>query len=458
MMRRQQWLIPLVLGISAGGYYCLLYETVRANFLSVYGWLFLLFAGYLYILFQAPQKVFPHLPYSPPSSDLISFWLRPQSLIWAGIGFRFLAVFALPQLSDDYFRFVWDGRLLAQGINPFLQVPSAYIAEPELANSLGLTQELFDGLNSKEYFTIYPPILQGIFTLGAWIFPSNLMGHIWLMKSFVFLGEGLSLWMLYRLLTKMNLPQSWVGLYALNPLVIVELCGNLHFEALMIMGLIWAIWELANERWIRATIPFAIAVGSKLLPIMLLPLLIRRLGWGKAILFGAMVGLLTLLMFLPIMDWQTFLHLSQSVGLYFQTFEFNASVYYLVRWLGYQVTGYNIIQYSGPALALMTVVGIAIFSWKEKTDNLNRSMMWVFLIYFAFASIVHPWYSLSLIALSVCTSYRFPILWSILIPLSYATYRTTDYVEPLGLVAIEYGLLFLLIGIEVWKRQRLRDV
>ncbi|MEM7372023.1 MAG: hypothetical protein AAF587_25630 [Bacteroidota bacterium] len=457
MLRSQRWVLPLIYGLSGGIYYWLLFETVRQDFLTVYGFILILFLGYVFVLVHNSDSSFPLLGSSLKPPAVSSFWLHPHTLIVIGLGFRLLAVGALPQLSDDYFRFIWDGRLLAQGINPFLKVPSAYISDPELANTLGLTQSLYDGLNSKNYFTIYPPILQGIFTLGAWIFPHHVMGHIWLMKAFVFLSEGISLWILFRLLKKLALPLSWIGLYALNPLAIIELCGNLHFEALMIMGLLWAIWEFRCNRWLRASIPFAIAVGSKLLPIMLLPLLIKRLGWGKAIVFGLMVGLMTGLMFLPIMDWQTFLHLSESVGLYFQSFEFNASIYYLVRWAGFQLTGYNIIQSAGPVLAIFTILGIGLFAWKERTDQLSRSMMWVFLIYFSFASIVHPWYSLTLVALCVCTPYRFPIVWTMLIPLSYATYRTTDYIEPLWLVGIEYCLLAVVIGWELWQRRLNRE-
>ena len=433
MHRIPSWITLCVYLLSAGLYIWLLYDVPRHEFGMVYGVLFALFGGYFFVLFRSTSQSFSILPDTSIPNPPPDIWHSPQSLIIAGLSFRLIALFALPQLSDDYFRFVWDGRLLSQGINPFLQLPSELMASPEEAASLGLTEELYEGLNSKNYFTIYPPILQGIFSLGASLFPKDLYGHVLLMKCSVYLAEAASLLILLRLLRHMQLPLAWIGIYALNPLTIVELCGNLHFEALMIVGLLWAIWELRNNRWLRATIPFAIAVGSKLLPLMLLPLLIRRLGCWRAIAFGAIVVGLTTLMFLPILDLDTFLHLSESVGLYFQSFEFNASIYYLVRWVGYQFTGYNIIQSAGPWLAISTIAGILLLSWREQKDNLSRSMMWVFLIYFSLSSIVHPWYSISLIALCVCTPYRFPIIWSVLIPVSYATYRTTEYIQTHGL-------------------------
>lgn len=456
MFRQNSWSIPSIYLISGCLYSLLLYATPRQEFLQVWGILAALWLGYIAVLLQMKESPFPLLPLRwQESSRRDTFWFKPYSLIIIGLGFRLIALFALPQLSDDYFRFVWDGRLLAQGINPFLQLPSTYMENPTEALALGLTEELYQGLNSKDYFTIYPPILQGIFSLGATLFPDNLQAHLWLMKGCVFLAEAGSLWLIFRLLQKMKLPPAWLAIYALNPLAIVELTGNLHFEALMIMGLLWCIWELKQKRWKLATIPFAIAVGSKLLPLMLLPLLIRRLGWLRAIGFGALVLFWTGLMFLPILDVETFLHLQESVGLYFQSFEFNASIYYLVRWLGYQVTGYNIIQTAGPLLAGVTVLGIFVLTFLEKPVNLSRSMMWVFLFYLSLSSIVHPWYSITLIALCSLTRYRFPLIWSLLIPLSYATYRTSAYEESMWLVAVEYVLLLLAVIYELRMKEKL---
>jgi hypothetical protein len=424
---------------SAVLYGVLLYLTPRMAFgqlLTLFGGLMLLYLGLMWLAKQEPELK----------------WLRRgETLLLLGMAFRLIALFALPLLSDDYFRFVWDGRLLAAGVNPFELLPSEYLAQPQEMARLGLTEELFAGLNSPEYFTIYPPVLQAIFWLGAWLFPTNLYGHVIVMKAVVVLAEGGSLYLLLRLLRVWQKPEHWLGWYALNPLVIVELSGNLHFEALMIFGLIWAVWEWQQGRWMRAAIPFALAVASKLLPLMFMPLLIRRLGWQRSFLWGLMVAALCLLMAWPLFDLDTIQNLLQSIDLYFRKFEFNASVYYLVRWVGYQVMGYNIIQHAGPVLGGITVLGIlAISFWEKQPDftNLPRAMMWALGLYLLFASIVHPWYVCTLVALGSPGRYRFAMIWSGLAILSYATYRTTAYEESLGLVAVEY---LLVAGWLVWE-------
>ncbi|MEQ9229236.1 MAG: hypothetical protein RIF46_01035, partial [Cyclobacteriaceae bacterium] len=80
-------------------------------------------------------------------------------------------LFATPSLSDDFYRFIWDGRLLAHGIHPFAELPGFYL-DPSL-NIPGIDQSLFDNLNSKEYFTIYPPFAQLIFLISVLIFPKS---------------------------------------------------------------------------------------------------------------------------------------------------------------------------------------------------------------------------------------------------------------------------------------------
>jgi len=271
------------------------------------------------------------------------------------------------------------------------------------------------------------------------------------MKAWLVLAEIGSLFLLVKLLQQFDLPRHWVALYAFSPLVIVELSGNLHFEALMICFVLLSVWVLSRYSYWVASIPFALAIASKLLPLVFLPLLLRRLGWVKTILFSLLTGLWVLLLFVPLLDLETVAHLGESIGLYFQSFEFNASVYYLVRWWGYQAYGYNIIQSAGKTLAILVFLLIWVYvalENKPTTANLPQGMMWALFIYFSAASIVHPWYVCTLVALCSLTPYRFPLLWTALLPLTYFTYRTTAYTENLWLVGLEYLLLWVLL---IWE-------
>ncbi|TAE51756.1 MAG: hypothetical protein EAZ89_09665, partial [Bacteroidetes bacterium] len=392
-MHQNRYIFAAVALLSAFLYAALLYATPRSDFFQLTGIYALLFTGYIWVAQGA-------------SPGLSGKMLRIRQLLIPALLFRLLAMLALPQLSDDYFRFVWDGRLLAQGENPFLLTPEQWMAQPEAAARLGLEPSLFQGLNSPRYFTIYPPVLQFLFWLGAVLFPGNIYGHVLLMKVCVFAAECGSLWLILRLLQKLNLPPQRIALYAWNPLVVIELCGNLHFEALMVFFLLLAAWLLLRAGEQRGTqagrlyegasaLAFALAICSKLLPLMALPMLIRRIGLWPAVRYGLIAGLATLLMFLPLFDRETFLHLFSSVQLYFQKFEFNGSLYAIVRWWGYQERGYNIIEKAGKYLAAITAGGILLLALAERRPTVANwlpRMLWVWMVYLAMASIVHPWY------------------------------------------------------------------
>ncbi|MDX2284144.1 MAG: hypothetical protein NW241_08280 [Bacteroidia bacterium] len=426
-------LFRISLLLSAALLAWLLYGTPRSQF----GQLLLLFAG-LFALYGFQLGLLRRQDGTAGAGA----WIR--ELWWSGAALRLLACFALPALSDDYFRFVWDGRLLAHGVNPFLRTPEQWMQSPAEAAALGLDAALYAGLNSKAYFTIYPPLLQGIFYLAVRLAPDSVYGAVLGMKACILAAELCSLWLLLRLLRRAGLPESRLGLYALNPLVIAELCGSLHFEALMIACLLAAVWLLERRGWAASAAALAGAMAAKLLPLMVLPLLIRRIGWRKAFGYGAAAGGLLLLMFLPLYDPQLLRHLSESVGLYFRKFEFNASLYYLIRWAGYEIRGYNVIQIVGKYLAAATALGIlllAALERKPQAADWARAMLWAFLIYLSLSAIVHPWYVTTLAALSYGTRYRFAVWWTALLPLSYAAYQTAAYQEPLGLTALAYGLL-----------------
>ncbi|MGB0524738.1 MAG: hypothetical protein ACPGJS_17325 [Flammeovirgaceae bacterium] len=379
--------------------------------------------------------------------------LSMKWLIAVAIFSRLIFLFSIPALSDDYFRFIWDGLLSLNGINPFFELPSYYMQEgaPEVS---GITKALFDHLNSPNYFTIYPPVNQLTFALGALGYSGNdFLVSVVLMRLVLLFGEGLTIVYLIKICKHVGIDERKSMIYALNPLIIVELVGNLHFEAMMIAFLCMAIYHYLKGKLDLSAVFFALSVNSKLLPLMLLPLLLPRLGWIKSIRYYAIVGGLTLLCFTPFLSLEMIEHLSNSINLYFKSFEFNASLYYIVRWIGYEVTGYNIIAYAGRSLSLAVVISIfwMTFHPKYKQTPMIQLMFWAFACYLFASTIVHPWYISTLVFFAVMLRYQFPIYWSGLALLSYAAYQTDAYVENLWLVGLEYMVVFGVMGWEVWK-------
>ncbi len=449
-MSKQKSLNYFLLLLSFG-FYCLIafsidrYET--ASLLVSFGLLFLI---YIWVL-------------QSESETEISFW------IFAAVLFRLCFLFATPLLSDDFYRFIWDGRLLAAGIHPFAELPRYYI---ETSSGIsGVDLSLFNKLNSPDYFTIYPPVNQFVFWIAAKISFNSILVSVVIMRLFILGAEIGSIWLLKKILEYYKMQPKSVLLYALNPLVIIELTGNLHFEALMIFFLLLSFWLLTKGQLISSAICFGLAICSKLLPLIFLPLLINRLGRKKSVIYFLVVGASTLILFLPLLNTEIISGFNQSIGYYFKKFEFNASIYYLVREWGFWKYGYNIIQTVGLKLALYCTATILLYvGWdalrsskiniQHSTFNIQfnalTSFTIVLTIYFAFTTTVHPWYITTLVAFSALTEYRFTILWSGLIFLTYVGYSQDSFSENLYIVGTEYVLVFSYLAYElIWKRKRL---
>ncbi len=370
-------------------------------------------------------------------------------LLGLGVLLRLILVFLMPNLSDDVYRFIWDGRLIINGISPFAELPSHYIDQK--INLAGIDQDLFQRLNSPNYFTVYPPVPQGIFALANFVFPKSIWGCMVVMKFILLLFEAGTFFLLLKLLKHFSLSQKNVLIYALNPLIILDTFGNLHFEIVMIFFVVFALWLLVKREWVSSAFAMSLAVASKLLPLIFLPFLIKRLGWKKALAYFLIVGGMVVLLFLPFFNLETLKNFSNSLDLYFRRFEFNASLYYLFRYIGLKISGYNLIQVLGPALAIVSGLWILGLAFWEKISADRFAILpekWLFAmtIFLIFTTTIHPWYLSSLLVLCTLTRFRYPVLWSGLIMLTYINYSYGTYYENLWIVGAEYVVLLGFIG------------
>lgn len=367
---------------------------------------------------------------------------------------RVILLFALPQLSDDVYRFIWDGRLLTSGYNPFDHLPAHYLEAGQQVP--GLDRTLFDQLNSPEYFTIYPPVAQASFALACWLFPTSIAGSALVMKLFLLLCEIGTIALLPQLLKRFQLSALRSLIYALNPLLIVEIVGNLHYEGVMIFFLLVGLWWIQKEKYVPAAVAIALSIAAKLLPLLFLPFFIKRLGWRLSVRFFTVMGITLILLFLPLVNGVFLQNFGNSLDLYFRKFEFNGSVYYFLRWVGFQLKGYNTIASLGPWLAFTTFLGITTAAYLDKDlswRTLPGRALFAICLYLFCTTTVHPWYVALPLVLCVFTNWRFPILWSALILLTYINYSYPVYFENLWIVSMEYILVFAFLFWESRKNK-----
>ena len=395
-------------------------------------------------------------------------------LLFLGIAVRLVFLIALPNLSQDYFRFLWDGRLLAEGLNPYLNTPDQWnaLGQPPITQA----QELLDGMGalSREHFSNYPPVNQFFFWLSGVLSGNSLLGGVLVLRLSCFAADLGILYIGRKLLKQLNLPEYQIFWYFLNPFIIIELTGNLHFEGVMLFFLLASLYLLFRGNWFWSALLMGLSISVKLLPLLMLPLFFQYLVtahskteenskpfkyltekplqslWKLVRYYAVVIGIF-ILSFAPFLTEELVAHFFQTIGLWFQKFEFNASVYYIIRWIGFQVKGYNIIATAGkilPAVVIFGILLLALFKKSYKKHQLMNTLLLGTSLYFICATTIHPWYIATPLVLSVFTRYRFALVWSFVVFLSYSAYKIDRVDENLWLVAVEY---IVVLGFFIWE-------
>ena len=188
----------------------------------------------------------------------------------------------------------------------------------------------------------------------------------------------------------------------------------------------------------------ALSIGVKLLPLMLIPFFLLQMKGKSRNTFFISLAIFLILIFLPLwynVGATSFLH---SIDLYFRKFEFNAGIYYVLRFFGQLISGYNLISYIGPGLAIIT---LALNIWAAaKVKNYSiysfiNYALFVWTIYLLLTTTVHPWYIMSLLFFSILSGLQYPFVWSFLVFISYANYSGFSYFENIWFITLEYILL-----------------
>lgn len=419
------------IGLLIIGYSLIALAIPRVEFISFIAIYTALFVGYFY---------------------LIQSKLSISSIFIIGIISRLVFLFETPSLSDDIYRFLWDGRLWVQGENPFQFIPQYFNENP--GDLIGL-KELYPHLNSPQYFAIYPPINQFIFGLAALIAPLGFFKAQLVIKLVLIAGEVLLFQYSIKLLKHLNKKPELVALYFLNPLVIIEISGNLHFEGLMATFLIMAFYYLKTDRWAVSAIFMAFGVCTKLIPLLYLPLLVTVLGFIKTTQYISVVAIICALLFAPFLNFELALNMLNSVDLYFQSFKFNSFVYSILM----DVAGNESKKWIAFTLALIPAIAVLRLAFKKASFNdlIHRSF-WIHSLYYLFSAVVHPWYLVTLLALNTFQEFKYIIVWSYLIGLTYFTYRTLPYEESSFIIAFEYVIVIIWGLIEFFRSRRQQTI
>jgi alpha-1,6-mannosyltransferase len=403
-------------------YYVFAYHLERSNFnllLALYSGLF---GGYIFFI----------------SSDF-------KHKFALGLLFRAILIFQIPNLSQDFYRFIWDGRLMVSDLNPYLFIP------------VDIVDRVFDGqfLISKmgdlsaHNYSNYPPLNQLIFAIGAFLSPKNLLGNVLVLRILIVLAD-IGIFIFGRkILEFLNLEKEKIHYYFLNPLVIIELTGNLHFEGVMMFFVCLGFYFFYKSKYFGSAVFIALAILTKLLPLILLPFFIKKLSLRNLMIFYFFIGAICLAAFLPFFDKNLMANYSKTVGLWFTNFEFNASIYYVLREIGFWVSGYNLIGIIGKISPFVTAFIILYLTFRSKYFLQNQFM--VLMVYFLLSTTIHPWYLTSMIFFGVFLNAKSIWIWSYCIIFSYSAYAGSQFSEKPLFLLLEYIPVIWFFYIEAHK-------
>ena len=407
-------------------------------------------------------------------------WEWRMMLVFAVL-FRLIMICAPATLSDDINRYAWDGKMSANGINPYLYRPDA----PEL-KSLRDTV-IYPKMSSAAVYSVYPPVSQGVFLLGA------LTGHpikaIKAIYSVFDMGTIIILWML---IGHFGLPRRNILLYAWNPLPVFEFAGSGHTDAALVFFTLLAIYCFARKKYVGAFAGLGFAIISKLLPLIFLPFFFFGVSGRRKYALAALSGLVVVFGYLPfagalptvINNFRT------DVGVYLNSnlYIFNGSLFTLMYWVRdtfqiyRSITDFGVMTQTLSILFLFIWIGIVIWSWyeREKTDELRVAWK-VMLTFFAFlvcSPNVQVWYVTWITCFvplfvnldhikfgpgffgSLVRARLSWLTWSFTASFAYLAYywffKSQKYLVPVWAIWLEYGVLFGLLLIELVWRKRYR--
>jgi alpha-1,6-mannosyltransferase len=352
-------------------------------------WLFFLLAAVPCLVYAlllryllAPSAPTSAVIAAAASAPLLSAQSRllASALLFA-VAFRVPLVVPHVNADNDIVRYVYDGRLQRLGYNPFTVVP----ADPAFAATHTDQTRRMPSIRAR---TPYPAAAQLFFRLVVTLHESPRA-----MKVALAICDLVTIAVVLAWLRATNRSQWFALVYAWNPLVILEVAHSGHIDALGAMWIALSAWMLSTGRGMRATIAFVLAVATKLLPIVLLPIFWKRVRLRDALIGGAFL----LMLYLP------FATVNGAAG---GVKSFTGFVP-----LGAVPNVIAFIRFNGPlfkalaaaltptgAAAVALLAGLAAAGWMRFRTSAEDPAAWAWpmAISLAAAPVIYPWYLLYL--------------------------------------------------------------
>ena len=207
-----------------------------------------------------------------------------------GIVLRLALIFIPPVGSDDYYRYLWDGKVMANGINPYRYAPS------DSALSSLYSNEFPSKINYADMKTIYSPLAETLFYASYKIGGESFVG----LKSFLFVFDLMTIWGIYLVIKELGASLKYILIYALCPLSLCQFFIDGHMDGFGIPFLVFGILFYLKEKKLLSYFLVGLSICIKPMGIILIPILFfLEREWFDRIKVVLIPALVCMLLYLP---------------------------------------------------------------------------------------------------------------------------------------------------------------
>ncbi len=369
-------------------------------------------------------------------------WRLTGIIIILAIIFRFCLIPSDPAvLSNDMYRYIWDGRVQQNGINPYLYPPQA----DELKNLRD--HQIFPNINRKDYPTLYPAGAQVFFRIFYLLAGDSVTAYKGIMVFF----DILTLLVLTALLRTYGFIASRIIVYAWNPLVIYEIAYSGHLEGLTVFLMVTALYLYAIHKKIPAIIVLALSAAVKLYPALLLAAFLNRGDRIKGIItFSATI----MLLYLPFLGAGS--KIAGFLPVYlknpYESFNLGLKQFLLRLFPGLDYHLLSLVF----IIALVIIGLVVLLKEKEDIEVIRYAYILVGSLMILMPSSLQPWYVILIIPFLVIYPNPAWLIFACTVTLSYLKYASPQGMMPTWILLIEYLPLFTLLPAGYILRPRLR--
>lgn len=390
-------------------------------FLGVAAWAALLTFGLYAYYRRNPDEPFP----------------LARLLGWACV-FRICGLLGGPMYEDDFYRYLWDAYRFVQDGTPYGAPPEAFFADPGVTPRF---QRILDQINYPELPTIYGPVTQLTFLVGYGLSP----GSIAALQVLLILVDLFAIGLLLRLA-----PARAVLLYAWCPLVIKEIAFTAHPDGVGVCLLLAAVLLAQRDRMRSAAVCLALAVGAKVLALLLVPFVLAR---ARLVHWGMFAGTLAILYLPFVLQGATDLG---TLVIFAREWEFNAALFaFLKPWMS------NPAARATCGLALACGVASYYAVYRRSASAAVPRGDWIYGGFLALWPVVNAWYLLWLLPFAAIRPSAWAWTASVAVLFSYVTGLNLNdlQMEPFGhpfwVRPVEYGLILTAM---IYDLSRRRDI